>query len=51
MLDVVNVEAPRSVVASDLQERKVSKDQAKDKNAWKSFLRKHPHNLSMEKRY
>ena len=54
----VSVSVPRErprktsnkVIRSDLKERKVSKDLAKDRNAWKSFIRNCPTHASMENR-
>ena len=61
ILDLVNVEIPGLMVVSlrdDLEnhgmresERKVSKDIAKDRNAWKSFIGNRPPNhVRMENR-
>ena len=59
-LDLVNVEIPGLMVVSlwdDLgehgmreSERKVSKDIAKDRNAWKSFIGNRPNYVRMENR-
>ena len=39
------------VIRSDLKERKVSKDIAKDRNAGKSFIRNYPSPTSIKNRH
>ena len=39
-----------AVIRSDQKEKKVGQNTAKDRNAWKSFLRSHSTHVRMEKR-
>ena len=42
-----DVKTYNGVIRSDLEERKDSKDIAKDRNAWKSFIRNYATHTSM----
>ena len=54
MLGLVKVEPRKTwneVVRSDLKERKVSRDLAKDRDVWKSFIRNQPTHMQAWKTY
>ena len=42
------IKTQNEVIRSSLKEKKVSKDQSKDRNAWKSFKGNSPTHVSME---
>ena len=39
------------VIRSDMKERKINKEIAKDRNAWKTFIRNRPTHAGMENRF